>query len=41
MPGAFYLRPYRDEDEEAAISLWQRTWQHAYPAIDFASRVAW
>jgi putative acetyltransferase len=41
MPSAFHLRPYRAEDEEAAISLWQRAWQHAYPSIDFAARVTW
>jgi putative acetyltransferase len=41
MPSAFHLRPYRAEDEEAAISLWQRSWQEAYPSIDFASRVTW
>jgi putative acetyltransferase len=35
------LRPYRDADEDAAIALWQRTWQLAYPGIDFAARVAW
>ena len=35
------LRPYRTEDEEAAIALWQETWQQAYPGIDFAARVAW
>jgi putative acetyltransferase len=38
---AFHLRPYRAEDEDAAIALWQQTWQQAYPAIDFAARVAW
>jgi putative acetyltransferase len=37
----FTLRPYRAEDEDAAIELWQRTWQRAYPSIDFAARVAW
>jgi putative acetyltransferase len=37
----FTLRPYRVDDEDAAISLWQRTWQQAYPSIDFAARVAW
>jgi putative acetyltransferase len=37
----FTLRPYRVEDEDAAITLWQRTWQEAYPSIDFAARVAW
>ena len=41
MPAAFHLRPYRAEDEDAAIALWQRTWQQAYPSIDFAARVAW
>jgi len=38
---AFELRPYRGEDEDAAIALWQSTWQQAYPHIDFAARVAW
>jgi len=37
----FALRPYRAEDEDAVIALWQRTWQQAYPEIDFAARVAW
>jgi putative acetyltransferase len=37
----FRLRPYRADDEDAAIALWQTTWQQAYPSIDFASRVAW
>jgi putative acetyltransferase len=37
----FQLRPYRADDEDAAITLWQQTWQQAYPAIDFAARVAW
>jgi putative acetyltransferase len=41
MTASFHLRPYRDEDEDAAIDLWQRTWQQAYPSIDFAARVAW
>jgi len=36
-----HLRPYRAEDEDALIALWQVTWQHAYPAIDFAARVNW
>jgi putative acetyltransferase len=39
--GAFQLRPYRATDEDAAIALWQQTWQQAYPGIDFAARVAW
>jgi putative acetyltransferase len=37
----FQLRPYRTEDEAAAIALWLETWQQAYPAIDFAARVPW
>ena len=40
-PAAFHLRPYRAEDEDAAIALWLRTWQLAYPSIDFAARLAW
>jgi putative acetyltransferase len=40
-PGKIGLRPYRANDEEAAIALWQRTWQEAYPSIDFAERLAW
>lgn len=35
------LRLYRDADEGAAIELWRRTWQDAYPAIDFTARLAW
>jgi putative acetyltransferase len=38
---AFHLRPYCAEDDDAAIALWLETWQHAYPAIDFAARVPW
>ncbi len=41
MAATFHLRPYRAEDEDAAIALWQRTWQQAYPSIDFAARVPW
>jgi putative acetyltransferase len=37
----FVLRPYTEADEAAAIELWRRTWQLAYPQIDFAARVAW
>ena len=39
--GSFKLRPYAPTDEDAAIALWQATWQQAYPAIDFAARVPW
>jgi putative acetyltransferase len=38
---AYHIRFYRAEDEAAAIALWHRTWQQAYPAIDFHARVAW
>jgi putative acetyltransferase len=35
------LRRYAAADEEAAIELWRRTWQTAYPHIDFAARLSW
>jgi putative acetyltransferase len=38
---AFILRPYAGADEDAAIELWRRSWQEAYPDIDFAARVDW
>ena len=41
MATGFQLRPYRAEDEDAAIELWRQTWQQAYPSIDFAARVPW
>ncbi|MEH2523440.1 MULTISPECIES: GNAT family N-acetyltransferase [unclassified Bradyrhizobium] len=41
MSTSFHLRPYRAEDEDAAIELWRLTWQQAYPSIDFSARVAW
>ena len=41
MSAPFHLRPYRTEDEDAAIELWRHTWQEAYPSIDFAARVKW
>jgi putative acetyltransferase len=36
-----HLRPYRPEDEAASIDLWHRTWQQAYPQIDFTARLEW
>jgi putative acetyltransferase len=39
LTAAFHLRPYRAEDEDALIALWQRTWQQAYPSIDFSARL--
>ena len=41
MAAAFQLRPYRADDEDAAIALWLETWQKAYPEIDFSARVVW
>ena len=41
MATEFQLRPYRAEDEDAAIELWRQTWQQAYPSIDFAARMPW
>jgi putative acetyltransferase len=41
MSATFRLRRYRAADEDAAIALWQQTWQQTYPAIDFAARVTW
>jgi putative acetyltransferase len=38
---AITLRPYAATDEAAAIELWRRTWQVAYPQLDFSARVAW
>ena len=35
------LRPYNARDQDAAIALWLRTWQAAYPQIDFAARLDW
>src|SRR5262245_64033829 len=37
----FTLRPYEPDDEAAAIELWRRTWQQAYPVIDFSARLDW
>jgi putative acetyltransferase len=41
MTSPYSLRPYQPSDEDAAIALWQKTWQQAYPSIDFAARVPW
>src|ERR1700687_3709430 len=35
------LRRYEPRDEEAAVALWLRTWQNAYPELDFAERLDW
>jgi putative acetyltransferase len=36
-----HLRRYEPRDEDAAIALWLRTWQAAYPALDFVERLDW
>ena len=41
MTQVFHLRPYSDDDEDAAIQLWHDTWQQAYPDIDFSVRLPW
>jgi putative acetyltransferase len=38
---AINLRPYQAADEDAAIDLWLRSWQAAYPELDFKSRLHW
>jgi putative acetyltransferase len=38
---ALKVRPCTAADEDAAIELWRRSWQDAYPDIDFAARVGW
>jgi len=38
---AVSLRPYDAADEDAAIALWLRTWQAAYPQLDFLARLDW
>ena len=37
----FVLRRYEPRDEDDAIALWLRTWQTAYPLLDFAARLDW
>jgi putative acetyltransferase len=41
LPPAFTLRRYRPSDEDASVALWLRSWEAAYPELDFAARVAW
>ena len=35
------LRRYEPRDEDAAVALWLRSWQKAYPELDFAERLGW
>jgi putative acetyltransferase len=37
----FIVRAYAATDEEATLALWQRSWQAAYPQIDFDERLDW
>jgi putative acetyltransferase len=39
MPVSF--REYAAGDEDAAVALWLRSWQAAYPEIDFENRLDW
>jgi putative acetyltransferase len=41
MSASVRLRPYAAADEDVAIELWRRSWQHAYPDIDFSARLSW
>jgi putative acetyltransferase len=38
---AISLRPYHPRDEDATVALWLRSWQAAYPQLDFAERLDW
>jgi putative acetyltransferase len=35
------LRRYNVADEDASVTLWLRTWQAAYPELDFTERLEW
>jgi putative acetyltransferase len=37
----FTLRAYAARDEDASVALWLRTWQAAYPELNFAERLDW
>jgi putative acetyltransferase len=41
MSAPLRLRPYAAADEDVAIELWRRSWQQAYPDIDFSARLSW
>jgi putative acetyltransferase len=41
MSRGFALRRYTAADEASVVELWRRSWQHAYPEIDFSARTAW
>ena len=37
----YRLRRYEARDEDASVALWLRTWQAAYPNLDFVKRLDW
>jgi putative acetyltransferase len=41
VPADVTLRRYRQSDEDAAVTLWLRSWQAAYPQLDFIARLDW
>ena len=41
MSDGINLRSYQAADEDAAIELWRRSWQAAYPDLDFTARLDW
>ena len=41
MTAPITLRRYALADEDASVALWLRTWQAAYPELDFAERFDW
>jgi putative acetyltransferase len=41
IPADVTLRRYRQSDEDAAVTLWLRSWQAAYPQLDFIARLDW
>src|SRR5262249_54222932 len=41
MAAQLSIRAYTAADENAAIELWWRTWQHHYSHIDFGGRLEW
>src|SRR6516165_9854874 len=41
MTAPITLRRYALADEDASVALWLRTWQAAYPELDFAERLDW
>ena len=41
MSAGFALRAYAARDQDASVALWLRTWQAAYPELNFAERLDW